>query len=128
MFKEDGTLKFLQQGLDHFPIAEGHGPADGGHRCLVVVDAEGMLDGGMDVGDAYGIFVQGVNFSPVGVGGAVDVAGAEAAAGEGDGEAGGPVIAAVGGINFGRAAKFAGADDDGVVKQFAPRPGSRQRR
>ena len=79
---ENFFLRILQQGLDHPPIAEGHGAADGGHQFLVVFDAKRVLDGGVDIGNADGIFVHGIKFFSGAIGGAMDVAGAEAAAGE----------------------------------------------
>ena len=47
-----------------------------------MVDTQGVLDSGVDVGDADGVFVVSFELSASGIGGAVDVTGAEAAAGE----------------------------------------------
>ncbi len=79
-----------------------------------VVDAHEMEQGGVQVVDVDFI----VDRVPTEfVGGAVSMAGFDAAAGEPHGEAEGVMFAAVGAFGGGGAAEFAAPEDDGVVEQ-----------
>ncbi len=83
---------------------------------LLVVDAHEVQNGGPHVIDGAGVF-DGVVAEVVG--GSVDVAGLDAAAGHPDGETVGVVIAAIGSLGEGRATELAGPDDKGAVEQAA---------
>ena len=57
------------------------------------------------------------SLSPFGVGLADRQAAAQAAAGQGQAEAAGPVVAAAQRVDLGRAAELAAAEDDGPIEQ-----------
>jgi len=59
--------------------------------------------------------------------GAVDLAAADAAAGQGDGEDGAPVVAAAGPVHLRRAAELGHADDQGLAEHAAARQVLQQR-
>lgn len=82
-----------------------------GEAC--VVESELVEDGGPEV--VHGAFVFG-GVVAVFVGGAVDGAAFEAAAGHEDGEAVGVVVASGAALGEGGASEFAGPDDDGFVE------------
>jgi len=75
--------------------------------------AQAVVDGGEEVfGGDYAVF----GFGAHGVGGAVDDAGADAAAGEGDGEDVAPVVAPAAGVELGGSAKLAHPDDERFIE------------
>ena len=87
----------------------------GGEFELVGVEAELVQDGGVDVGDVMAVF-NGMEAEFVG--GAVDDAGFDAAAGEPCAEALGMMVAA-GAFGARRAPEFGTENDQGVVEHAA---------
>lgn len=83
---------------------------------LFVVDAHEVQHRSPHIIDGAGVFDSVV--AEV-VGGAVDVAGLDAATGHPDGEAVGVVIATITALREGRSAEFAGPDDERAVEQAA---------
>ena len=81
-----------------------------------MVEAELMEDGGPEVVDRGGL-LDGVVAKVVG--GTVDGASFEAAAGEPEGKPVRIVVAAIASLREGSAAKFSGPDDDGFIEQTA---------
>src|SRR5262245_20214450 len=76
---------------------------------VVLVEAEEVEDGGVDVAEVVGLFD---GFEANGVGGADPLAAVDAAAGEPHGEAEVVVVATFAALSFGRAAEFAAPKDE----------------
>ena len=100
---------------DHLAVAERDGAADGGHDFLAGIDAEQVLDGGVQIlhVDGFG----GLFFCAFGIGFADDAAAGEAAAGHEHAEAASASGRVRRQVDLRRAAKFAAAQDDGVLEQ-----------
>ena len=79
------------QFFDWLAFAKGHGTTYGGHDFAAVVDAEEVLDGGVDIFDEDGFI--GVFLFPLRVGGTDDAATGETAARDEHAEAVRPVVA-----------------------------------
>jgi len=94
-------------------VGDGEGAFAGGVEDLVEGETEGVADGGVEVGDFYFVFG---DVGSGGVGGAVDVAAADAAAGHHAGEGLGVVVAAFVDVDLGRAPELGGEDDEGLVE------------
>ena len=95
-------------------------PVTGAMFSLTGIEAEGLEDGRVDVLDGGGL--HGV-LDSLGIGHADRLAAPQAAAGQGQAEAGGPVVAAAEGVDLGGPAELAAADDDRPVEELAPLPG-----
>src|SRR5205085_14309 len=85
------------------------------HVLLFRVESQGGEDRGVNVSDLARVFDV---LAPFGICLADRQAAANPAAGQGYAEAVGPVVAPVGPVDRGRAAKFAGAQHDGAAEQL----------
>ena len=110
------SLRSGQEGLDRSSLAQRDRPADGRDVLLGRVETDGLEHGGVKVGDVGGVDRV---LDPLGVGRADDPAAPDAAAGERDAEAIGPVVAAVERVDLGRSAELARAEDDGPIELAA---------
>src|SRR5207237_4258024 len=96
-----------QQRRNRLALAQPYRPPDRRRHDLLRIDADRGEDGRVNVGDGHGID-RVVASSRIGC--AERLTGPQAAAGEGDAEAVGPMVAAGGGVDLRRAAEFAGAE------------------
>ena len=101
------SAKKLADGLARAELERPAG--ERGDVFLEGVEAEGLEDGGMDVLDGGG--PSGI-LGPLGIGRADHLAATQAAAGKGQAEAGGPVVAAAEGVDLRRPAELAAAEND----------------
>src|SRR5262245_4228079 len=105
----------LDQLRNCLAIGEADGAADGSLIDLRRADADGGKNGRVQLTDCNRIV--GLRFA-FRVGGADHLSGADATTGQSDAKTSRPVVAAAGGIDRGRAAKFAHADDYGPLQQL----------
>ena len=97
-------------------VGDGHWPVVGGAQLVAGVDAECIVNGGVEVRDGDGLF--DCLFGEV-VGNADDLAGAEAAAGQECAKGGGLMASSAAGVELSGAAELGGDDDEGGVEQVA---------
>src|SRR5262245_56330413 len=109
---------YLHDLADDFTLDEGKAFVAAEVRIgeIVLVEAEEVKDGGVDVAEVVGLFD---GFEADGVGGADPLAAADAAAGEPHGEAEIVVVATFAALRFGGAAEFTAPEDERGIEQAA---------
>ncbi len=119
MYAHQMASTLSHQLADRLARAELDRPAgERGDVFLEGVEAEGSENCRVDVLDRRG---PGGILGPLGIGRSNHMAAAQAAAGKGQAEAGGPVVSASERIDLRRSAEFAAAEDDCPVEQLVPR-------